>query len=204
MQGSAIAAWMTRMPDPEPLAYAHRGKPYSAETQLTLDTGSLIAERGRSRQVFALDRIERIRLAFTPRNTARLAFTCEVRAADGRSVRFDNLSWKSLIETERLDRDFRTFVLALAARARAANPATRLEAGVTRLRHRLMLVFGAGLVLALIAAAVIAAGKGSALVMLFAIGLAAYLGFWLRDFLIRNRPRSFTPEVPPEGVLPAP
>lgn len=190
--------------DDRPLTYMHRPKPYSAELVLSLDGAHFTAERGKSRQTFPLGAIERVRLSFTPRNTARLAFTCMVRSKDGRSVTFDNLSWKSLIETERLDRDYRGFIAELIARAAAANGAIILEAGISPFRHRMMMIFGAAMMIALAVAAYVGAREGSLLVLAFAAGLAAYLGFWLRSYLGRNRPRRFGAKALPDGVLPDP
>lgn len=183
--------------------YAHRAKPFSAPLELRLTGTTFTAERGRSNQVFRLDGIERIHLSFSPRNTAREVFVCEVRATDGKSVRFDNLSWISLVQTERLDAGFRRFVLELISRAAQQSPGLRLEAGISMLRYRLMQMAGLGLFAALLASAVMAATKNSTLVALASLGLAAYFAFWLWTFLVRNRPGRFTPETVPARVLPA-
>lgn len=183
--------------------YSHRAKPFTASLDLRLTATSLSAERGRSQQTYPLDRIERIRLYFSPRNSARQVFVCEVRAADGASVRFDNLSWISLVQTERLDQGFRRFVLELIARAAAKNPGLKLECGISFLRYRLMQGAGFGLLAALVASAGLAASNGSSLVALACLGLAVYFGFWLTSFLTRNRPGSFPADAVPDRVLPA-
>lgn len=196
-------ASQTSMENPNTdLRYAHRAKPFSNELELHLTARELTAERGKSRQVFPIGRLERIRLSFTPRNTARLAFTCEVRAEDGKSVKFDNISWKSLIETERHDEEFRTFILALVARAARAKPGTKLEAGIAPLRYRVMQLLGIFIVAALAGAAIFAGSHSSYIVALASLGLTVYLANWLREFLTRNHPRSFTASTVPENVLP--
>lgn len=184
------------------LRYAHRAKPFSNELELHLTERELIAERGKSRQVFPIGRLERIRLSFTPRNTARLAFTCEVRAEDGKSVRFDNISWKSLIETERHDVEFRAFILALVARAAHAKPGVKLEAGIAPLRYQVMRLLGISIVAALAGAAVFAGSHSNYIVALASLGLTVYLANWLREFLTRNRPRSFAASDVPDNILP--
>lgn len=182
--------------------YAHRAKPFSNELELLLSERELIAERGKSRQVFPIGQIERIRLSFTPRNTARRAFTCEVRAEDGRSVKFDNMSWKSLIETERHDPEYRAFIAMLVERAARARPGVKLEAGIAPLKYRVMQALGFALVAALVGAAIFAGSYSSYIVALASLGLAVYLATWLREFLTRNRPRSFSANAVPEAVLP--
>lgn len=192
------------MENPVDLLYAHRAKPYSSELELRLTDRELLAEKGKSRQAYRLDKLERIRLSFSPRNTAKLTFVCEVRASDGASVTFDNLNWKSLIETERLDAPFRALVLALIERASRANPKLTLEAGVGPMKFNVMRLIGFGLVGALIGATVYAAAGGNSFVALGALALGAYLARWLWDFLSRNRPRAFTADAVPENVLPKP
>lgn len=192
------------MENPVDLLYAHRAKPYSSELELRLTARDLIAEKGKSRQAYRLDKLERIRLSFSPRNTAKLTFVCEVRASDGASVTFDNLNWKSLIETERLDAPFRALVLALIERASRANPKLTLEAGVGPLKFNVMRLVGFALVGTLVGATVYAATKGNTVVAFGALALGIYLARWLWDFLSRNQPRAFTADAVPENVLPKP
>lgn len=185
-----------------PFLYSHQPKPYSNELELRLSDTDLSAIRGRSSQHYPLKDIEQIRLFFSPRNIARLAFSCEVRARDGNSVTFDNVSWRSLIDVERADGAYRTFVLSLVSRAQQANPDVVLVAGIAPWRYRLMQVVGVAIAGCLIASLVIAWRSGGTIIALAAFGLAAYFGLWMRDFLTRNRPRHFAPDQPPEGALP--
>lgn len=183
--------------------YSHRAKPFTTALDLRLTATSLVAERGRSHQTYPLDRIERIRLYFSPRNSAHQVFVCEVRATDGASVRFDNLNWLSLVQTERLDQGFRRFVLELIARVAQRNPGLKLECGISSLRYRLMQGAGFGLLAALVISAGYAASNGSSLVALACLGLSVYFGFWLNSFLTRNRPGRFPADAVPDRVLPA-
>ena len=193
------------MENPAPdLLYAHRAKPYSSDLELRLTARALMAEKGKSQQTYALDKLERIRLSFSPRNTSKLTFLCEVRAMDGSSVKFDNLTWKSMIQTERQDVDFRAFVLALIERTATVNRSVRLEAGIGTLKFNLMRMIGFGLIAALAGATIFSATKASYTVAVGSFGLTVYIALWLRDFLTRNQPRAFTASAVPGNVLPAP
>ncbi len=193
----------TDLPEPQVMiAYAHRPKPFSTELEMELTARELVATRGRSIQRFPLNGIERIRLTFAPRNTAHLAFACHVRARDGKSVRFDSLSWKSLIETERQNVDYVRFVRTLCARVEAASKDVTFEAGVSPFKHASMLVVGIGLIVALLATTVYAVSNGSWSTGMLAFALLAYLGWWLYDYLRRNRPKSFRADAIPALVLP--
>lgn len=192
------------MTDRLPLTYSHRPKPFAPELDLRLTASALEAERGKSRQVFPLGSIGEIRLTFTPRNLARRAFTCKVTASDGRSVSFDNLSWRSLVALDRHDDDYRAFVAALARAARAANPRVALIGGLPNWKYAILRILGIKLAVLL----VLACAYFVLLPNLPYAGLAAvtllYLGLWLDDFLKRNRPAPFEAEAPPARLLPGP
>ncbi len=187
---------------PKEMIYAHSPKPFAGALFLRLTGDQLIVERGTRSNTLLLAGLESIRLRYSPRNTARLAFTCDIRAKDGRKARFDNISWKSLLETERLNTEFRGFVQELVARAARANPHLRLERGVAPLRYWLMVGTGTLLVAGLIGTIAVALWQATYMVALFAAAMTAYLAHWLWDFLTRNRPGRFTPEAVPEAVLP--
>lgn len=197
------------MDNPLPsLRFSHRAKPFSSELELEITARELIAVKGRSRQVFPLASIERIRLEYSPRNVARMVFRCFVRATDGRSVTFDNLNWLSLIQTERRDAEYAAFVEALAARAA---PTARLEAGTTPLRYHLVQVVG-WLTIALLFGSTAyfllrPEGFGASVSRIYAlIGavFGAYLVVWHLEYLKRNRPRPFRAGALPPEILPPP
>lgn len=194
----------TEMPAPKAkVTYSHRPKPFAAELELELTANELIATRGRSVQRFPLTAVERIQLTFSPRNTAHLAFACQLRATDGKSVKFDSLSWKSLIETERQNDDYTRFVSTLCARSEQASPKVVLQAGVSPFKHMAMLVAGIGVLGALAVTAFYAFTSGGMIAGGLAIALFGYLVWWMRDYLTRNRPASFRAAAIPASVLPA-
>jgi hypothetical protein len=195
----------TDLPSPKAtILYSHRPKPFAAELELELTAFELIATRGRSVQRFPLTAIEKVTLAFSPRNTAHNAFLCSVRATDGKSIKFDSLSWKSLIETEKKNADFTRFVSTLCERAEAGSPQVELHAGVVPFKHTGMLVIGILMLLGLAASAVYAIGNKSTLVGCVALFMLAYLSWWMWDYLTRNRPTRFRADAIPPSVLPKP
>lgn len=190
------------------LRYSHRAKPFSSELELELAGRELIAVKGRSRQVFPLAAIERIRLEYSPRNVARLVFRCTVWATDGRSVTFDNLNWLSLIQTERRDAEYSAFVTALAERA---PPSARREAGAMPMRYRLVQIVGWLTIALLFGSAgyflLRPEGFGTFVSRVYAvIGVVfgGYLIIWHLEYLKRNQPRPFTAGAAPTEVLPPP
>lgn len=193
----------TELPAPKAtILYSHRPKPFAAELELELTAFELIATRGRSVQRFPLTAIEKVTLAFSPRNTAHNAFACTVRATDGKSVKFDSLSWKSLIETEKQNADYTRFVSVLCERAEAGSPNAVLHAGVAPFKHMGMLIMGVAMLVGLLGSAIYAFQTGSMVVSGVALFMLAYLGWWMRDYLTRNRPTRFRAAEIPASVLP--
>jgi hypothetical protein len=153
-------------------------------------------------QRFPLTAVEKVTLVFSPRNTAHHAFACIVRATDGKSVKFDSLSWKSLIETEKQNADYTRFVSALCERAEAMSPNVTLHAGVAPFKHMGMLTMGIAMLIGLAGSSIYAFRSQSALTGAVALFMLAYLAWWMRDYLTRNRPRPFRASDIPPSVLP--
>jgi hypothetical protein len=194
----------TELPSPKAtILYSHRPKPFAAELELELTAFELIATRGRSVQRFPLTAIEKITLTFSPRNTAHHAFACSVRATDGKSVKFDSLSWKSLIETEKQNESYTRFIATLCERVEAGSPKAVLHAGVSPLKHTGMLLIGFAMLAGLAGSALYAFSSGSAVVAGVALLMLAYLAWWMRDYLTRNRPTRFAAAQIPASVLPS-
>ena len=187
---------------PYGLTYRQRPKPYSAELELMLAPEALRAQRGRSNQNFPLHAIERITLRFTPKNTVFKAFSCHLRATDGRSLQFENFSWKSLVETERQDADYTRFVRALVEVAAIRSPGVRLVAGLPPFRYWLMLLLALAMIAAMFGVAGYFFMKSSPRLGMIALAANAYLGYWLKEFARRNRPRDFTRHMIPADILP--
>lgn len=211
MQGNRCHATKDRAPMPTELPnpkttilYSHRPKPFAAELELELTAFELIATRGRSVQRFPLTAIEKVALVFSPRNTAHHAFACTLRATDGKSVKFDSLSWKSLIETEKQNADYTRFVSALCERAEAMSPNAVLHAGVAPFKHMGMLTMGIAMLIGLAGSSIYAFRSQSALIGGVALFMLAYLAWWMRDYLTRNRPTRFKAAAIPPSVLPRP
>ncbi|CAN1545288.1 hypothetical protein MCEMSEM23_01937 [Rhabdaerophilaceae bacterium] len=193
----------TDLTKPAPtLTYGHRPKPFAAELEMELTAHELIATRGRSSLRFPLTAVEKVELVFSPRNTAHHAFSCRVRATDGRSVIFDSLSWKSLIETERQDEAYTRFVRAVVSRARAHNTNMILQAGVAPFKFWGMFSLGIPVMAGLAGIAAYAFASSGVFSGFLAIALFVYLGWWLRDYLRRNRPAIIPTDEIPARVLP--
>jgi len=191
------------MPDARPLAtYAHRAKPYAGEAEFTLHPTHLHVDQGRRSGDFPLAEIVLIRLLYKPRNTTNEGYLARFYRRDRRTASLTNLSWKSLVEMERRDAEYRRFVEAAIGAVARANPGVVLRAGMPVWVFWTTAFAGASAVAALLlvaAQALLHAGWPSAL---FAGALGVYCGWFALRYLGRNRPRDFAAGAIPQDVLP--
>jgi hypothetical protein len=185
-----------------PHVYTHSPRPVSGPITFTLDGDKLTVDNGRKVQEVKLSAVETVRMTYEPRSFAQKAFQTRVRLADGKAFTFSSLSWRSLIEAERLDRDYRAFTRALFVAISKANPKARFVGG----RPKILWVATAVLATAsLVAMAVfmwraLQAGATGAVLM---GGLLLAAAIWQLEPMIRlNKPQNFSPDEPPRELLP--
>jgi len=186
-----------------PLRYAFRPRPFTAETTLELTRDMLVANRAGRETSIPYREIATIRLFYAPRGINFSGFRAKIYTRNGKTVSFEDRSYKSLVEQERLEGPYRMFVEALVARTAAANPDVLLHAGKIAPMLALVALVGA-VTLALLAyfgfRALTAGQYGTAL------GVAVFVGYfslWTWQFTIRNRPRTFNARAIPADILPA-
>jgi hypothetical protein len=188
--------------DNTPLAYQHRARPYSPEARFELKPGHVAITQGARKGDFPYRDIVMVRLMYKPRNTTNEGYQAKLYRRDKKTASLTNLSWKSLVDLERLDADYSSFVRELIGRVAAANPGVVLRAGMPTWLHRVTALFGILSVLALFVVAGQALIQGSWPVALLTGALGAYFIWWSSRYLGRNRPRGFSPEAIPTEVVP--
>jgi hypothetical protein len=183
------------------LTYAHCPKPFGGDVDLTLDDTAITAMRGDKKARFPLASIERIDLRFSPTSLAHHSFTCKIFAGR-QTLRFSNISWRSLTDIVRQDEPYRDFVRALVERAGRANPNIVKRSGVPPFIFWITAPCSFAILLALVLALIHTLRLGSWPIALLIAGMIAYFAYWLRDYLVRNRPRAFTGSAIPPEILP--
>jgi hypothetical protein len=182
--------------------YTHAPRPLGGPITFTLDGDKLTVDSGRKVQEVRLGAVELVRMTYEPRGVARKAFQTRIRMSDGKAFSFSSLSWRSMIEAENLDRDYRAFTRTLFDAIRRANPEARFVGGRPKLLWIATAIVGAGalLAMALFIWRALQTGATSAALM-GALFLAA--AAWQLEPMIRlNRPREFSPDTPPRELLP--
>ena len=146
--------------------------------------------------------IRRIRLGFRPVTMQNYRFLTEIWPGSGPKLQIASTSWKSLVEHQRLDADYRSFVGDLCRRVGAAGGKTDFVTGSPAFLFwpGVVVLVGAGVALiGLIIRAITEQQWGGAGF------IAAFLAFFLwqaGNFFHRNRPGRFDPTAVPPQVLP--
>ena len=143
-----------------------------------------------------------MRVSSRPNSMQSHRFVTELWADGSAKLLISSSSWKSMMEQERLDGAYSSFVRELHRRISRANGSTQFERGSNPLIYWLgILVFaGAGIgLVALVVRALQAGATTSAAIV------GTFLVFYLwqaGNFFRRNRPGTYRPDALPADVMP--
>jgi hypothetical protein len=187
---------------PRDLVYAYKPSLLGAPFEFRLTRTALEWSRGRFADRLPYDRIRRLRLSFRPVTMQSHRFVAEIWPAAGPKLEICSTSWRSVVEQERHDAAYSTFVAELHRRIAAVGAGVSFEAGSPVVLYWIGLAVFAGASLALAAltarALQIGATGGAAIVGGF---LALFL-WQVGTFFRRNRPATYRPDNLPPEVLP--
>jgi hypothetical protein len=184
------------------LIYAYKPSLLGAPFEFRLTPTALEWSRGRYTDRVPYDRIRRLRLSYRPVTMQSYRFLAEIWPAAGPKVEICSTSWRSVVEQERHDAAYSTFVAELHRRIAAAGTTVSFEAGSPVALYWIGVAVFAGASLAL-------AGLTARALQIGAMGGAAIVGSFLALFLWqvgtffrRNRPGTYGPDALPPEVLP--
>lgn len=186
------------------LVYAYRPSLLGAPWEFAL-TGETIEYRvGRKTGRIDLRKITRVRLSFRPIAMQSQRFLTEIWAEGAPKLEICSSSWKSMVEQERLDRSYATFVMELHRRLTQAGVPARFEHGSSPLRYWPGLAIFVAIALALAALVVMGlraqVWQGTGFVAVFFLIFLWQVG----NFFRRNRPGFYRPNALPSALMPAP
>lgn len=185
-----------------PLAYRQNPRPVGFEIALRLVGDVLHVDSGRKELAIPLASVAELRMTYEPRSMAQGAYQTKLRLTDGTTVKFSSISWRSMIDARRQDREYSAFVRALLAAVARANPSARFLAGKPRLQWAAVAVVAAFSLVAVAGFVWQALMSGALAAALIGAGVAA-LGIWQLEPMVRlNRPRAFAPGEAPAMLLP--
>lgn len=182
--------------------YTHSPRPVGGPISFVLEEDRLTVDSGRKVQEVRLGAAETVRLTFEPGRLGLKAFRTRVTLKDGKSFTLTSLNWRSLVEAQEQPGEYRAFTRALCAAIARANPHARFVAGKPWWLWSSTLFLSIASLLAMAYLIWRALQMGSTAVALLG-GLFALIGVWQIEPMIRlNKPRPFSPDAPPEELLP--
>ena len=142
-----------------------------------------------------------MRFFYAPSNISSKGFRTRLRLADGKTVTFGNLSWRSLTDVERDDAGYHAFVSALAVAIARANPKARFIGGRPRSLWLAASIVGALAIAMLFYVTLRAFIEGATMTGVLGLVLVAASIWQVRPVILLNRPRELrTGEVPVDLV----
>ena len=185
------------------LSYSFKPSAIGAPWEFRLGEQGLDWRKGRLKGTVAYRDIRRVRLSFRPATFQTQRFLAEIWPMHGPKLEIASSSWKSMVEQERLDRAYRTFVAALHRRLIASGADPSFENGSPPALYWPGVAVFVGTALGMAALAVRALQTGTASAALF-IGAFLALFLWqVGVFFKRNRPGRYRPEELPPDVMPS-
>jgi hypothetical protein len=184
------------------VSYSYRPSLLGAAWEFKLVGDGIDWAAGRKSGHIPFRDIRRVRMSYRPASMQSHRFMTELWADGAPKLEILSSSWKSLVEQERLDKPYATFVAELHRRIARAAPPARYEQGNHPLLYwpGLIAFVGVSLGLAfLIVRALQADTMGGAVF----IGAFLVLFLWQGgNFFRRNRPSVYNPLDIPKELLP--
>jgi len=183
-------------------SYAYKSSLVGAPLEFQLAPDALEWRKGGIAGRTPYGSVRRIRLSFRPMTMQNYRFVTEVWPDSGPKLQIASTSWKSLVEHQRLDAEYRAFVSELSRRVGAAGGNTAFDTGSPAFLYWPGVLVFTGASFALTALAVRAlqeqAWGGAAFIAAF---FALFL-YQAGNFFRRNRPGTYSPDAVPPLLLP--
>ena len=183
-------------------SYSYKSSLVGAPLEFQLAPDALEWRKGGIADRTPYGSVRRIRLSFRPMTMQNYRFVTEVWPESGPKLQIASTSWKSLVEHQRLDAEYRAFVSELSRRVGAAGGNTAFDTGSPAFLYWPGVLVFTGASFALVGLSVRAlqeqAWGGAAFIAAF---FALFL-YQAGNFFRRNRPGTFDPDAVPPLLLP--
>jgi hypothetical protein len=185
-------------------AYAFKPSLMGAMCQFVLKPDALEWQIGRRSGRVRYDRVRAVRLTYRPVTMQSHRFIAEIWSADNPKIQIVSVSWRSIMEQQRLDAAYAAFVTEMHRRIAAAGATARFSSGLPVAIYWTGIVIFGGVLLATAALVVRATSFDqwgpTAVVAFFFLVFSYQFG----TYFYRNRPARYRPDTIPAGVLPIP
>jgi hypothetical protein len=199
MSGEGMSAANEAVP-----GYSFKPSLFGPATMFTLGPGGLDWMRGAKSGHVPYRNVRRLRMSYKPVSMQSHRFVTELWSAGAPKLQIVSVSWRSMVELQRLDAAYAAFIAELHRRmARDADAATvRYERGVNGFAYWPGLALFAGAAL-LLAALVVGSLQAHTLGATAFVGVLLALFLWQGgNFFRRNRPGQYRPDALPAELMP--
>jgi hypothetical protein len=148
--------------------------------------------------------ITRVRLSFRPMTMQSQRFVAEIWSSAAPKLQIASTSWKSMVEQERLDADYRTFITELHRRLAAAGTQAAFVVGYAAPIYWAGVAVFVATAFGLAGMVVRAVQLGAWASVAFIVVFFGVFVWQVGSYFQRNRPGSYRPEALPAAVLPRP
>jgi hypothetical protein len=185
-----------------PTCYAFKASLIGAAHQFELTDEGLKWRMAGKSGVWPYASISSIRLSYRPVSMQSRRFRADIEAEDrGRLVLFST-TWQTAALMAPQDQDYRTLIVELHRRMAAAGSTAKLAGGLKPRLYTAAMVLLAFVAVAMAGLFVRAILVGEWAGVLFLVGFAALFAWQIGGFVRRNRPRAYTFDDLPAGLLP--
>jgi len=182
--------------------YAFKASLIGSPCQFTLKPDALEWQIGRRSGRIRYEAVSAVRLSYRPVTMQSNRFIAEIWSPGNPKIQIVSVSWRSIMEQQRLDASYAAFIVELHRRLAAARTPARFSTGLPFATYWVgVVIFGAVLVATgglLVRAMNFDQWAPMVVVAIFFLVFAYQLG----TYFYRNRPGRYRPDVVPADVLP--
>jgi hypothetical protein len=183
-------------------SYAFKASLLGAMCQFTLKPDALHWQIGRRIGGIRYDQVRAVRLSYRPVTMQSHRFVAEVWPAGQPKIQIVSVSWRSVVDQQRLDAGYAAFIAELHRRLAAAGSSAKFSAGLPVAIYWIGVVVFSAVLLATAALAWRAARSAqwgaTAIVGVFLVVFAYQIG----NYFYRNQPVRYRPDDLPAAVMP--
>jgi hypothetical protein len=184
-------------------SYAYKPSLVGAPSVFALGPDALHWQVGRRSGRVRYDRVRRVRMSYRPATMQSHCFLTEIWSDGNPKIQIASASWRSMVEQQRLDDAYTSFIAELHRRIASAGAHAQFLAGAPAAVYWLGVAVFAAVMVAMVVVVVVRATQigqwtGAGIVGLF----FAVFVFQLGNYFRRNRPGRYRPDELPAAVLP--
>jgi hypothetical protein len=199
---SDTATFGTSEEPPGDRTYAFKASLIGSPHQFTLTPDALEWQAGRRSGRIRYGAVRAVRLSYRPVTMQSHRFITEIWSPGNPKIQIVSVSWRSIMEQQRLDAAYAGFIVELHRRLAAANASAQFSTGLPFATYWVgVVVFGA--VLAATGALVVRAMSFDQWAPMVVVGIFFLVfAYQLGTYFYRNRPGRYRPDAVPAGLLP--